>query len=432
MPTLDNLPADQRAVLQLVLQRGRGYDEIARLLSMDRAAVRERALNAFDALGPQTGVGDQRRALITDYLLGQLPPAVTRDVRDHLAVTPSERAWARVLAAELAPLSSRPLPEIPTEVSRSPEPPASGPTVAVPEATPPGKKQRESILLRRRRNKQAAAATPPAAQTPPAASAPAPPAAPAPPPAKEAPATVPPAEGKKQRESILLRRRRNKQAAKDEGGGSSGQGGTGGRGSQSRVEPVKPVTVPEVTGDEGERRSSRLGGAILLAVGVLAVIAVVAIIASSGGSNKPHSAAVASKSTTSPGASATTTASTSSGARVVAQVNLKPTAKNSKAAGIAEVLKEGTNDGIAIVAQNVPPNSTKPPNAYAVWLFNSTNDAHFLGFVNPGVGTNGKLSTAGGLPTNAAHYKQLIVTVETVSHPKAPGTIILAGPLSGL
>jgi hypothetical protein len=376
MSTLDNLPADQRAVLQLVLQRGRGYDEIARLLSMDRAAVRERALNAFDALGPQTGVGDQRRALITDYLLGQLPPAVTRDVRDHLAVTPSERAWARVLASELAPLSSRPLPEIPTEVSRSPEPPGSGPAAAAPVATPQGKKQRESILLRRRRNKQ---------------------------------------------------------AAKDAGGGSpgpGGPGGTGGRGSQSRVEPV---TVPEATGPDGERRSSRLGGAILIAVGVLAVIAVVAIVASSGGSGKPHPAALASgTSTTSPAASATTTAVTSSGARVVAQVNLKPTTKNSKAAGIAEVLKEGTNDGIAIVAQNVPPNSTKPPNAYAVWLFNSVNDAHFLGFVNPGVGTNGKLSTAGGLPTNAAHYKQLIVTVETVSHPKAPGTIILAGPLTVL
>jgi hypothetical protein len=423
MPTLDNLPADQRAVLQLVLQRGRGYDEIARLLSMDRAAVRERALNAFDALGPQTGVGDQRRALITDYLLGQLPPAVTRDVRDHLAVTPSERAWARVLAAELAPLSSRPLPEIPTEVSRSPEPPLAGPPGARPEATPQGKKQRESILLRRRRNKQAAASTPPAAATPPAAQTP----------GKEAPAEGPPAEGKKQRESILLRRRRNKQAAKDAGGGSSGPGATGGTrgtGSQSRV---APVTVPEATGPDGEPRSSRLGGAILIAVGVLAVIAVVAIVASSGGSGKPHSPAVASStSTTSPAAAATTTASTSSGARVVAQVNLKPTTKNSKAAGIAEVLKEGTNDGIAIVAQNVPPNSTKPPNAYAVWLFNSINDAHFLGFVNPGVGTNGKLSTAGGLPSNAAQYKQLIVTVETVSHPKAPGTIILTGPLTGL
>jgi hypothetical protein len=429
MSTLDNLPADQRAVLQLVLQRGRGYDEIARLLSMDRAAVRERALNAFDALGPQTGVGDQRRALITDYLLGQLPPAVTRDVRDHLAVTPSERAWARVLAAELTPLSSRPLPEIPTEVSRSPEPPLSGTAGAVPEPTPQGKKQRESILLRRRRNKQAAAATPPAAQTRPTEETP--PAAETP--AKEAPATGTSGEGKKQRESILLRRRRNKQAAKDAGGGSpgpGGTGGTGGRGSQSRIEPV---TVPEATGPDGERRSSRLGGAILIAVGVLVVIAVVAIVASSGGSGKPHPAALASgTSTTSPAASATTTAATSSGARVVAQVNLKPTTKNSKAAGIAEVLKEGTNDGIAIVAQNVPPNSTKPPNAYAVWLFNSVNDAHFLGFVNPGVGTNGKLSTAGGLPTNAAHYKQLIVTVETVSHPKAPGAIILAGPLTGV
>src|ERR1700759_3851334 len=122
MATLDNLPADQRAVLQLVLQRGRGYDEIARLLSMDRAAVRERALNAFDVLGPQTGVGDQRRALITDYLLGQLPPAVTKDVRDHLAISPSERAWARVLASELAPLASQPLPEIPTERTPSQDP----------------------------------------------------------------------------------------------------------------------------------------------------------------------------------------------------------------------------------------------------------------------------------------------------------------------
>jgi hypothetical protein len=80
----------------------------------------------------------------------------------------------------------------------------------------------------------------------------------------------------------------------------------------------------------------------------------------------------------------------------------------------------------------VPPNTTKPPNAYAVWLYNSASDAHFLGFVNPGVGTNGKLSTAGGLPANASHYKQLIVTVETIAHPKAPGTIILSGPLTGL
>ena len=113
----------------------------------------------------------------------------------------------------------------------------------------------------------------------------------------------------------------------------------------------------------------------------------------------------------------------------MAQINLTPPSGTSKAAGLAEVLKEGTSDGIAIVGQNVPPNATKPPNAYAVWLYNSAGDAHILGFVNPGVGSNGRLSTAGGLPTNASHYKQLIVTVETKASPKTPGTIILQGTL---
>ncbi len=61
MASIDSLPADQRAVLQLVLQRGRSYEEIANMLSIDRAAVRDRALAAFDALGPQTHVEPQRR-----------------------------------------------------------------------------------------------------------------------------------------------------------------------------------------------------------------------------------------------------------------------------------------------------------------------------------------------------------------------------------
>jgi hypothetical protein len=118
----------------------------------------------------------------------------------------------------------------------------------------------------------------------------------------------------------------------------------------------------------------------------------------------------------------------------VSQINLTPPSsdKKSKAAGIAEVLNEGSTDGVAIVAQNVPPNSTKPPDAYAVWLYNSPKDAKILGFVNPGVGKTGRLSTAGALPTNASRYKQLIVTVETTASPKAPGTIILQGALTHL
>ena len=115
MASFDSLPPDQRAVLELVLRRGRSYDEIAELLSIDRAGVRERALSALDALGPQTGVAPERRALITDYLLGALPPRVAEDVRERLRATPGERAWARVVASELQPIASGQLPEIPTD-----------------------------------------------------------------------------------------------------------------------------------------------------------------------------------------------------------------------------------------------------------------------------------------------------------------------------
>jgi Sigma-70, region 4 len=348
MATLESLPPDQRAVLQLVLMRGRGYDEIARLLSMNRASVRDRALRAFDALGPQTGVGEQRRALITDYLLGQLPSAVAAEVREHLAETPAERAWARVLASELAPFSKRvSLPDIPSEgATRGAEDVAS-----VPDA----------------------------------------------------------AEVKKERQSIF-RRRRSKEPDRP-------------------APPMLATIVPDVP--DRPPRSSRLGGAILIALAVIAVAVVVAVLLSSGGSNPKHPA-VASTPTTSTSSTAGASGTTSSGAKVVAQINLTAAKSGSKAAGIAEVLKEGANNGIAIVAQNVPPNTTKPPNAYAVWLYNSTKDAHILGFVNPGVGSNGRLSTAGGLPANASHYKQLVVTVETTAHPATPGLIILQGALTGI
>src|SRR5437764_7199433 len=113
MGSLDSLPPDQRAVLQMVLGRGRGYDEIAKMLQIERADVRQRALAALDALGPGTRVPAERRALITDYLLGQLPAGVGEEARESLARSPTERAWARVVASELQSMSSGPLPEIP-------------------------------------------------------------------------------------------------------------------------------------------------------------------------------------------------------------------------------------------------------------------------------------------------------------------------------
>jgi hypothetical protein len=142
MGSLDSLPPDQRAVLDLVLQRGRSYDDIASLLAVDRAAVRARALAAFDGIGPDTGLAPESRALITDYLLGQLPEKVAEQTRDRLAESPYERAWARVLASDLQGVASKPLPEIPdgtaqAPASEAPPAPAAASDRTAPEPPPP-------------------------------------------------------------------------------------------------------------------------------------------------------------------------------------------------------------------------------------------------------------------------------------------------------
>src|SRR5437763_7838782 len=157
MASLNTLPPDQRAVLELVLQRGRSYDEIADLLGIDRAGVRQRALSALDALGPKTGLPAQRRALITDYLLRALPERVAADVRDRLATSASERAWARVIASELTPIARDPLPEIPVEApvaaqEAEPEPPEAPQEpepepAAAAEAKPPTSRRGGALLL---------------------------------------------------------------------------------------------------------------------------------------------------------------------------------------------------------------------------------------------------------------------------------------------
>lgn len=378
MPSLDSLPGDQRAVLQLVLGRGRSYDEIARMLSINPSSVRERALAALRALGPQTTVSDERQAMISDYLLGQLSDQDAGRVRNLLADSPSDRAWARVLSSELAPLATGPMPEIPVQ-SEPPEP-----------VTPA---EAQAGL----------GAEPEAPQQP----APAPAASPA-----AAPRRVSePSADEESEPAQKGRRRRRREAAEAASLG------------------------------EAAPRSSRVGGALLIAAGVVVVAAVVFLLVRGGGSSKqptatsPSTPAASASASTSTASATTTTTSTSSTAKVVAQINLSPptsTKAGTKTAGIAEILNEGSANGVAIVAQNVPANTTRPPNAYAVWLYNSPTDAQILGFVNPGVGKTGRLSTAGGLPSNAKHFKNLIVTLETTAKPKTPGTIILEGPLSGL
>ena len=350
MASLDSLPSDQRAVLELVLRRGRSYDQIADMLSIDRAGVRARALEAFDALGPQSRVPARRRALITDYLLGALPERVADEVHGHLAESAAERAWARVIASELEPVAAQPLPDIPVDGGRPRE--------------PDGGAERDG------------AAEPVRASRP-------------------------------------------------------------ARSAQRRREPGRPARAarkPAAAGEGPARPSSRRGGAVLLALGGLVVLAIVLVLIFSGGGAGPHHPSVSAQghgsTAGSPGPTGTT-GSTGTTPRPLAQINLNAPG-GGKAKGVAEVLREGGKTGIAIVAQGLAPNTTRPPNAYAVWLYNSPGDSHILGFHNPGVGKNGRLQTAGGLPSNASHYQKLLITLETQSNPKTPGQIVLEGALVGV
>jgi hypothetical protein len=344
MASLDTLPPDQRAVIDLVLQRGRSYDDIARLLAIDRAAVRARALAAFEAIGPETGISPESRALITDYLLGQLPERVAEQTRERLAGSPYDRAWARVLASELGQVASQPLPEIP-DGSRAAAASASTRT-----------SERDAD-------------------------------------ADGAPSSPAPARSARPRDRATRRLRLS------------------------------------------DRPSSRRGGAIMLGFGALIVVALVVVLIAVLGGGSKHSpttpAAGSSTSATSPtGTSATSGAGTSSTtpkAQVVGQSNLNPPDGKGQAKGVAFVVKEGTAYGIVIEAAHVAPNNH---NAYAAWLYNSATDAVRLGFVSPAVGKTGQLQVGSPLPSNASKYKQLLLTLETQSNPKSPGTIVLQGPFS--
>lgn len=347
MASLDSLPADQRAVLELVLKRGRTYDQIAQMLSIDRAGVRERALAAFDALGPQTRVPPERRALITDYLLGQLPPKVGEATRERLGQSASERAWARVLASELEPIAASPLPEIPTDGAREPEPALASVAAGEP---------------------------------------------------------------------------------------------AGAVAAQASQAPAPEAAAAEKPRGLAARPSSRRGGIILLSLGAVIVVAAVVVIAllSGGGSKKNATtnastpASTSSTPTTSSTPSTSTSTTAANGAKLVAQINLvaPSSAAAKKPVGVALVLKQGKNTGVAIRAQNLPANGKH--DAYAVWLYKSAKDNHILGFVNPAVGSDGVLQAESALPTNAGHFSELLITKETQQSPKSPGTIVLQGALKGL
>jgi hypothetical protein len=303
MSRLDALPADQRAVLALLLKQEKSYDQLAELLRISPATVRDRAHLAVDALGPADGEApdDDWRAQIADYLLGQQPVSERIATRAHLESSAPARAWARVVSGELRPLATRQLPEIPAEAAE--------------------------------------------------------------------------------------------------------------------VDEAFDALQARTEARDRAQRSSKLGGALLLA-GLGVLLALVLVLVLRGGDDDDGGTA-----TTRPAATSTT----GQEAQVEAQINLVPPSGRGESLGVATILRQAGQRAIALRAQDLSPSPRRA--AYAVWLYNSRSSARFLGFVRP-VGEAGAQGEA-ALPEDATRFRSIVLTRERVARPRRPGQLVLSGRLAG-
>ena len=313
MAPVDSLPADQQAVLSLLLRQGRSYAQIAGMLKISDAAVRERAHGALAALGPAAGdLSARRRAEIGDWLLGQADDDERADTQALLDRSEPARAWAGAVASELAPLGGERVPEVP----------ASAPTDRAAEPRPE--------------------------------------------PARPAPAAT----------------------------------------------AARAAAAPAA----GRPRSSRVGGAVLLAL--VALVAVVVVVLVTRGSDDDGGGSQAS--TTSAQAEA-------SQSQAVAQVNLRAPegAPAPRALGVMQVLRVDGQLAVNAIFEGLPKPKSKNV-GYGIWLSTPGGDRKWLGFVNT-ADEQGRLLVQGRFDENVTAYRDVLLTRETRRDPSRPGTIYLRG-----
>jgi hypothetical protein len=116
MATFDQLPAEQRAILELVIQRRQTYDDLAGMLGMPTTRVRQLAREALADLSPRSAarVDSDWRGQIADYILNQQTGPEGTATRGHLKRSEPARLWALSLLDSLDHLfDERDLPVIP-------------------------------------------------------------------------------------------------------------------------------------------------------------------------------------------------------------------------------------------------------------------------------------------------------------------------------
>jgi hypothetical protein len=170
--------------------------------------------------------------------------------------------------------------------------------------------------------------------------------------------------------------------------------------------------------------SSRIGGAVLIGVVLLALVGLVLwqFVFKSDDS----------KSGKTPNAAAKATATPAATPQQVGEIALKGV-NGSKAAGVMRLYTAQGQLAFTLAGTGVPAN--KRNEAYAVWFTNPGGGSQRLGFAQP-VSSNGQLGTTGPrtedldkFPRWLARYKQVVVSRESNGSARTPGPLILRGAL---
>jgi DNA-directed RNA polymerase specialized sigma24 family protein len=348
MATLDQLPPEQRAIVELVVQRGRSYETLAEVLQVPSARVRELARDALTELSPRTAnmVDVDRRGQVADYLLRQQSPDEERSTRDYLKQSEPARAWALSLLDSLDPLyqngGSPPVPE-PSGApiaAREPEPESEAETAAAETA--------EDRLRTRERER-----------------------------AGKRPLRAVEAEEKQEAE-------------------------------KAEAEPERGALSPEAQSALKRRRVvGAVAGLAILAAIVIAVLAIAGAFSSDKKKTSSSSASTTASSTTTPSGSSTTAGQ--SPVQVVGGIALNPVGK-AKARGVAYVVQQSNQRYLVVQAQVPPLPNTQKVAAYEVWLYNSNSDARSLGaqYTN----AQGVLQGRAPLPVDVGKFKSIDISRE--------------------
>ena len=103
-------------MLQLLLERGQSYADLAELLGVDEAEVRGRARATLTELA---GADPDRHVGLTDYLLGQADPIGRADAVRHLKDDPADLELAKEVAQKIRLIApDAELPRLPGEERR--------------------------------------------------------------------------------------------------------------------------------------------------------------------------------------------------------------------------------------------------------------------------------------------------------------------------